>query len=163
MRNIDQITIRPAREADAAGIAAITRELGWLPHQAGESFDCTEERARQQLALVQTGDCHMVMVAETESGEIAGFASWHWLPSLVLDGLEGYMSELFVRKDDRGRGLGRAILEAIKSQARSRGCSRLMLLNGRHRESYVRGFYKNSGWLERPEIANFVCPLSKTE
>jgi GNAT superfamily N-acetyltransferase len=101
----------------------------------------------------------MVYVAETEEGEIAGYAAVHWLPYLLLLGPEGYVSELFIRESDRGQGIGTQLLEVVKQEAEARGCARLMLLNMHERESYRRGFYKKQGWEERPDAANFVYPL----
>jgi hypothetical protein len=51
------------------------------------------------------------------------------------------------------------MLEVVKKMAIERGCSRLMLVNRKARESYKRGFYRNLGWEEREEFANFVLHL----
>jgi GNAT superfamily N-acetyltransferase len=51
-----------------------------------------------------------------------------------------------------------SLLEVIEAEAKERGCSRLMLLNLRQRESYRREFYKKHGWEERPGVANFIRP-----
>jgi GNAT superfamily N-acetyltransferase len=72
---------------------------------------------------------------------------------------EGYVSELFVAESARGAGLGTKLLEAVKDLAIGRGCSRLMLVNRKTRESYKRGFYRKLGWEERQEFANFVLSL----
>jgi hypothetical protein len=47
----------------------------------------------------------------------------------------------------------------MKAEAQERGCSRLMLINLRKRESYQRRFYQKQGWEEREEAANFVYHL----
>ena len=72
---------------------------------------------------------------------------------------EGYVSELFIKEQARGQGIGARLLEAVQAEARNRGCTRLMLLNVRKRESYQRGFYAKHGWEERPEAANFIFRL----
>ena len=54
------------------------------------------------------------------------------------------------------------MLERVKAEAGARGCSRLMLLNLRDRESYKRGFYKEQGWQERPEAINFLLKIEET-
>jgi GNAT superfamily N-acetyltransferase len=97
-------------------------------------------------------------VAEAE-GKLAGYASAHWLPNLILGGTEGYISELFVAPDSRGKGIGGALLNDLEAQARVRGCIRLSLLNLRERESYRRGFYAKRGWTERPGAANLIKRL----
>jgi hypothetical protein len=51
--------------------------------------------------------------------------------------------------------------EAVKAEAQVRGCSRLMLVNSRSRDSYKRKFYETHGWREREEISNFVYILKE--
>jgi len=113
----------------------------------------------RHLSLCTAGDSHLILVAQTSSGEIAGYCAVHWLPYLILAGPEGYVSELFIKEDFRGQGIGSQLLESVKTEAQKRGCSRLMLLNMRKRESYQRQFYSKQGWEERPDAANFVLPL----
>jgi GNAT superfamily N-acetyltransferase len=74
-------------------------------------------------------------------------------------GPEGYISELFILESGRGKGVGHALLESVKTLAKERGCARLHLINGSNRESYQRRFYEKLGWKERPEIADFILPL----
>jgi GNAT superfamily N-acetyltransferase len=85
-----------------------------------------------------------------------GYIAVHWLAYLFLPGLEGFISELFVREAARGAGVGRRLLEAVTQDAKKRGCYRLSLLNGRHRESYLRKFYEKLGWEERSIMVNFI-------
>ena len=104
-------------------------------------------------------DSHSVLVAEGAKGVVLGYVAIHWLPYLMLPGPEGYVSELFVAESARGAGLGSKLLEAMKDMAIGRGCSRLMLVNRKTRESYKRGFYRKLSWEERQEFANFVLSL----
>jgi GNAT superfamily N-acetyltransferase len=83
----------------------------------------------------------------------------HWIPYLFMSGPEGYVSELFVRNGERGQGVGTQLLQVVRAEARSRGCSRLALTNLRHRESYQRQFYTKAGWSERNDAAQFVYPM----
>ncbi|MBC8524039.1 MAG: GNAT family N-acetyltransferase [Chlorobium phaeobacteroides] len=82
-----------------------------------------------------------------------------WLPYLVLPAPEGYVSELFVAESWRGQGIGKQLLATAEEEAKTRGCSRLMLCNNRDRDSYRRGFYQKLGWEERASIANFIFRL----
>jgi GNAT superfamily N-acetyltransferase len=152
--------VRPATSADVAAIAEILWEVGWFPYMDKEAPEATEVRIAKHLKLCDADDSHTVLVGEGLGGEILGYAVVHWLPYLMLPEPEGYLSEVFVREGERGRGVGRRLLEEVKAQAMARGCWRLMLINGRHRESYERGFYRKLGWEERPHIANFVLILS---
>ena len=151
--------VRPATSADTPAIAAILRGLGWFTYVNNEPSAHTETRIEEHLRTCLADDGHTVLVAEGTKGAVLGYVAVHWLPYLILPGPEGYVSELFVVESARGAGLGTKLPEAVKDIAIGRGCSRLMLLNRKTRESYQRGFYRKLGWEERAEFANFVLHL----
>ncbi len=161
MSNSTKITIRPATAGDVGAISTILRELGWFNHINKESPDDTKACIAQHLELYNSDESHTVLVAENQNGEVIGYIAVHWIAYLMLAGSEGYISELFVCESDRGRGVGRKLLEVVNEQAIKRGCTRFMLVNGRNRESYKRGFYQKLGWKERQEVSNFVLLLPK--
>ena len=160
-RNRPSCDIRPATPDDVPAIAAILRGLGWFSFTNDEPTAETESRVKRHLRLCLSDDSHTVLVAEVAGGAVLGYVAVHWLPYLILQGPEGYVSELFVVEAARGAGLGTKLLEAVKDMATSRGCSRLMLVNCKTRESYQRGFYRKLGWEEREEFANFVLHLPR--
>lgn len=153
------ILIRPARQDDHVRLYEILKDLGWFVIL--DELDVEQGRAlvASHLARGLNSDEHLVLVAEDDRGEVVGYASAHWLPYLFKVGPEAYVSELFVRQDRTGQGVGRALLAALEGEARARGCCQLMLLNNRQRPSYQRGFYAKQGWLERDNMANFARPL----
>jgi N-acetylglutamate synthase-like GNAT family acetyltransferase len=153
--------IRKAETTDGPLISNLLRSLKLFPLINTEEAQFTEERVQRHLDLCTSDDSHLILIAQTIIGEIIGYCAVHWLPYLILPGPEGYISELFIKEEFRGQGIGNELLEAIKVEAQNRGCSRLMLLNIRDRESYQREFYKKHGWEERPDAANFVYKLVK--
>jgi GNAT superfamily N-acetyltransferase len=155
------INIREAAKTDVSQLAELIRSLGYFAHITSELPQITEERVLKHLSICDSDDSHTVLVAEAPGGGIIGYGAVHWLPYFILPGPEGYVSELFVRNSFRGHGIGRRILDMIVDEARRRGCSRLMLLNMRKRESYERQFYAKQGWEERPDAANFVLALTR--
>ena len=154
------IAIRPATPDDAPHLAALVRALERFDHLREEPL--AEAVARIAAALIGAtgGNQRSIYVAESETGRVAGYIAVHWLPSLIMRGPEGFVSELFIAPDARGQGLGSRLLAAAVIEARARGCSRLGLLNNRRRESYERGFYTQHGWQERGDMANFVLYLT---
>lgn len=147
--------IRPACEADAAVLARFLRDLGLFRRLEGETAEVTETRVGRHLRMCLADASHTILAAEI-GGRLAGYAAVHWLPYLILKGPEGYLSELFVAEQNRGTGIGTALLNAVVEEGRDRGCARLMLEAVKTRESYIRGFYTQRGWAERPDMANFV-------
>ncbi len=154
-----QINIRLAALTDAVAIADLLRGLYMFARLQAEPPEDTRRFVAAQLARCMADDSHAVYVAEDETGTLTGYASVHWLPYLIHTGPEGYVSELFVGAAYHRQGIGSALLDAVMAAARQRGCSRLSLLNMRGRESYLRGFYKQHGWEERADAANFVLTL----
>jgi len=154
------ITIRTGIADDAAAIAAILLQSGWFSYFSEESRQVDAERIEAFLESSYTeADSRSVYVAETESGIVVGYCTVQWLPYLFLPVPEGYVSELFVDDAWRGQGIGQRLIETVEREARERGCSRLMLCNGRSRDSYKRGFYQKLGWQERESVANFIFKL----
>jgi GNAT superfamily N-acetyltransferase len=160
--NTSYCNVRSATLADAPAVAALLRGLGWFDRLNEESPAETERRLSEHLRLCLSDDSHTVLVAESAEGSIPGYVAVHWLPYLMLAGPEGYVSDLFVTESARGAGIGTSLLAAVKDMAVSRGCSRMMLVNRKTRESYKRGFYRKLGWEERDEFANFVLHLRGT-
>jgi len=144
---------------DAAGIAGVLRELGWFEPVNQETSAETTERVRRHLYLCLMDNSHSVFVARSPEGATIGYIAAHWNPYLFLSGPEGYISELFVHPEYRGQGIGTQLLEIVQKEARQRGCYRLMLINNRTRQSYLLGFYEKNGWVERPQMANFIYKL----
>jgi GNAT superfamily N-acetyltransferase len=155
--------IRQVEPGDAGAIRDILLELGWFAFIEDSPRAEVEDLISRHISLCIADDCHLLLAAEAAVGAAVGFISAHWVPFLILKGMEGYVSELFVREALRGKGIATALLSEVEREARLRGCSRLMLFTGRGRESYGTHFYENRGWLERPELANFIFLLREND
>jgi GNAT superfamily N-acetyltransferase len=153
------VDICAARNEDAERLADFLRDLNHFRRLQGLPAESVRAQVREELRLCLADASHTVYLAQDGDGQILGYANVHWLPYLFLPGPEGYVSELFVAEAVRGHGIGTQLLEAVKQEAATRGCSRLSLLNIRDRESYRRAFYAKAGWYERNEAANFMLDL----
>lgn len=153
------IRIRRATKDDAQTLAEMLRALGTIKHVITEAPEATAARVTRHLGMCLADQSHLILLAEDDACALAGYLAIHWLPYLILRGPEGYISELFVTPESRGRGVGSKLLAAAVEEAKARGCSRLMLLNMRDRESYKREFYRKQSWEEREDAANFVLHL----
>ena len=65
------------------------------------------------------------LVAQTESGEIAGFALWFLNFSTWLGKHGIYLEDLYVRPEFRGIGVGKALLSRLAQICTERGYGRL--------------------------------------
>lgn len=101
---------------------------------------------------------HQIYVAAHESS-LVGYVAVHWIPFPLLGGREGYISDLVVRGDRRGGGVGTRLLAVVEERARELGCRRLMLNNRLTSDAFTSGFYAKQGFAERDTYANFVKTL----
>jgi len=153
------VNVRRVTVLDAPAISSILRDLGWFDWIDSEDTSLTEARLRDVIEQWEADDNQLALLAEEDSGFPVGYAFAHCYPYMMLPGPELYLSELFVKEAWRGRGIGRELLKGVSAFAAAKGCSRLMLVTGKDRDSYVREFYQKNGWVERPYIANFIKPL----
>jgi len=150
--------IRLARPEDVALLADLLRSLEELPNLQALSAPQVAAQVRGPLSACLNDPGHSVYVAE-EAGAILGYIAVHWLPYLIMAGPEGFVSELFVNRTARTRGIGSNLLNQAVQEARKRGCKRLHLVHLRSRESYRSGFYVHRGWQERADAADFILNL----
>ncbi len=112
--------VRLAQLTDAGAI-------GQLLHDFNEEYDDPTpgplrlaERVRHLLAEQQI----TVLLAGPGPD---GLAVLRFRPSIWSEALECYLAELYVVPDRRGRGLGRALMQATLALARSRGADHIDL------------------------------------
>ncbi len=64
------------------------------------------------------------LVAEGEGGRLLGLAHYLFHRSTTLIGPTCYLQDLFTDEAARGRGVGRALIEAVRERARAGGAER---------------------------------------
>ena len=122
-----RVTIRVAGPADVDGVAAL-RALWDGSADHPDDAEGFADRFAQWLAT--EGDRRTIWLAAT-GGEDVGMASlfeYRRMPRPGrLDSRWGYVGNMFVRPEHRGRGIGSALLAAITATADARGYVRLVL------------------------------------
>ncbi len=115
------MTIRPAERADVPVIAGLIRGLASFEKLEAE-VTMTEDR----LAANLFGPHHYAetLIAE-QDGAAVGFALFFHNFSTFLAQPGIYLEDLFVIPEQRGRGVGRALLKELARLAVERGCGRL--------------------------------------
>lgn len=115
------MTIRPAERADVPVIAGLIRGLASF-EKLGAEVTMTEDR----LAANLFGPHHYAetLIAE-QDGAAVGFALFFHNFSTFLAQPGIYLEDLFVIPEQRGRGVGRALLKELARLAVERGCGRL--------------------------------------
>ena len=77
-----------------------------------------------------------------------GFAQLRFRPSLITGALGAHLEELYVAPAERGRGLGRALLEAAIEIAREKGANHIDL-NTSETDVAARELYESAGFTNR--------------
>ncbi|HZR40853.1 MAG TPA: GNAT family N-acetyltransferase [Ktedonobacteraceae bacterium] len=172
----EDILIREARMEDSQAIAEIVHALDWSEQISNESLLQTQAQIADRIEHCLREDNHTIFVAERRydrsqqeetllrpsacrQGTVIGYVAVHWFFHL-LRGSDGYVSELFLHPDETGHGIGSRLLDEVCTYAHQHGCTQLILVNRRIRESYRRLFYAKHGWEEQPEAAFFSLILS---
>jgi GNAT superfamily N-acetyltransferase len=127
------MTIRDARPEDAEAIARLLGQLGYPAEPASV-------RARLERLLI-VGD--RVVVAELD-GQVVGLAQLHVSPTIEHEQPAAKVSALVVDESHRGEGIGRALVEAMEAEARTRRCVLLFLTTSARRED-AHEFYRRVG------------------
>lgn len=135
---------RPARAGDGHGIAEILADHSRFD---GNLDDLDVAARRIEALLPDAEDPHRTMVVvEDGAGGLDGYAHWHVTHPAFLDGPSLYLTELFVRADARGRGVGSTLLDAVHDEASALGAARVELVQVRGTEAHRRGFYPAYGY-----------------
>jgi GNAT superfamily N-acetyltransferase len=127
------LSVRPARPADSAAIAALVSSL---------AFEASAEDIAERLAVLTKGR-ETPLVAER--GDAIGVLAWHVTPVLHRPKPVGRITMMIVADGERRRGVGRALVEAACDRLRSKGCGLIEVtsnvdLSGAH------GFYRRLGF-----------------
>jgi GNAT superfamily N-acetyltransferase len=138
-------TIREAGAADAEGVAAAVESL--LRELGGRCPERSDLEAEVR-ALLDDPEGGSVLIAEAD-GRIVGVLSASWQRAIHVPGVYATIQDLWVDEDWRSRGVGAELVEAVASQARARGVSRLEV--GLPRETFAaiastESFYRRSGF-----------------
>ncbi len=133
--------MRPATAADAP---AFGRLLHAFNAEYDEPTPSADEIAERAAPLIASGEVTVLFVGDGPEG----FAELRFRPSLYTGGLDAYLEELYVVPERRGRGLGRALLEAAMDYARARGADRIDL-NTSEDDVAARALYERTGFTNR--------------
>ena len=118
------LTIRPVAPGDYAQWLPLWDGYNVFYGRSGPTALDPEITRTTWERFFNAGEPMHALVAE-ESGTLLGLAHYLYHRSTTLIGLNCYLQDLFTRSEARGRGVGRALIEAVYAAARAAGSPRV--------------------------------------
>jgi len=129
--------IRPYDERDESGVVALWNEA--FPNNPSWNDPATD--IRRKLTVQR----ELFLVAE-EGGRVIGTAMGGF------DGHRGWVYSVAVRRSERRRGVGRALMEEVERRLKDLGCSKLNL-QVRASNTEVVEFYRSLGFVVEDRVS----------
>jgi ribosomal protein S18 acetylase RimI-like enzyme len=139
--------IRECEAADFEKLLPLFRELG-----PGKLIKPAALHAAYRRGLRSES---RAFVCAVHQAEVVGFGSLTVKNSLCQEGPIGHIVELVIRRDSRGRGIGKSLLSRLDAIASERNCRRVELDSAYHRKQAHR-FYQQCGFENRGFIFSRV-------
>jgi GNAT superfamily N-acetyltransferase len=127
--------VRRADQNDAPSVQVLLLQLG---------YDIAEEEVRRRLIALSGQPVDPILLA-VERDEILGLIALHWMPMLHLAKPMARITALVVRKEARGKGIGRILVEAGSEMAKREGCGLVEVTTALDRTD-AHAFYKAIGF-----------------
>lgn len=128
--------IRHARPSDGEGVAGLAAELAQSFAFRRESF-----LASYPALLADDGACLLLATGGQQGlGYLLGFRHL----TFYANGPVGWVEEIVVRRQDRGQGIGRMLMNAFEDWAATQGCALIALATRRAAPFYHALGYEES-------------------
>lgn len=142
------------RRATADDVPALVALLADDP--LGRIREVSDMAAYRRAFERVDADPHQILVAAVARGAVVGTLQLSVIPGLSRAGaLRGQIEAVRVRADQRGAGIGTALLRWAVDEARRRGCALVQLTTDKSRADALR-FYERLGFLASHEGLKMV-------
>ena len=131
----DQILVRHARADDADDVARLAAELAM-------SFEFSAARFRRHYPSLLADDDACLLLAVSGRVGVGYLLGFRHL-TFYANGAVGWVEEIVVRDQDRGRGIGRLLVGAFERWAAAQDCALVALATRR-----AAPFYRALGYEE---------------
>jgi ribosomal protein S18 acetylase RimI-like enzyme len=142
------VTDPRVRHAEADELVTFGRMLQRFNAEFGQESPKPEVLARRAAPLVESGDIAVLFAGDGPDG----FLEMRFYPTVYTDGLTARVDELYVVPDRRGRGLGRALMDAALELSRERRADHIDLTTA-ETDTAARSLYESLGFTNK-ELPN---------
>jgi ribosomal protein S18 acetylase RimI-like enzyme len=133
--------VRRASPGDATDVARLLQDFQEEFDEPSPGVETLTERYRE---LIRKREMSVLLVGDGPDG----FAQLRYRPWVYSAGLVAYLEELYVVPSLRGKGLGRALLEAAMETARAEGAEQ-MELGTSEADTAALALYESAGFTNR--------------
>jgi GNAT superfamily N-acetyltransferase len=153
-------TVQPVAASEFADVLGLVEEYWRFEDLAGYEPARISRQLERLLGDPALGSLWLARAG----GRPAGYLLAVYVFSLEHFGLTAEIDEFFVLPSQRGRGLGRALLDAAEAEFNRRGCTNVSLQLGRGNDE-GRAFYRARGYRERSgfELLDKMLPDRRSQ
>jgi ribosomal protein S18 acetylase RimI-like enzyme len=162
------ITIREAKETDLQLVKKYTVETGWTTVLSeNERKELDKEKWTKYFLegfeKLSKREADRIFVAEDDSHAFLGYL-WVGEGSSIMTGLKhGYICDLFVKEEFRGKGIGRILLDKAESYCREKRYSRILLMVSVNNETAIRLYNKMGFKAEQTYMAKILSAREREQ
>ena len=154
------VTIREAKETDLHLVRKYTVETAWTVFSKSERKELDKEKWTKHILegfeKLSKRETDRIFVAEDESHAFLGYL-WVGEGNNMMTGLKhGYVYDLFVREEFRGKGIGRILLKKAESYCREKRYSRILLMVSVSNEAAIKLYGKMGFKAEQTYMAKVL-------
>ena len=141
--------IREAKEIDLQLVRKYTVETAWTTFSEDERKELDKEKWTKHILegfeRLSKRETDRIFVAEDESHAFLGYLWVGESNNMMTGKKQGFIYDIFVKKEFRGKGLGRTLLEKAQSYCREKGYSRILLMVSANNANAI-GLYNKMGF-----------------
>ncbi len=142
------VTIREAGETDLELVRKYTVETAWVDFSESERKELEKDKEKWSKHILEGFESlskrenHKIFIAEDENHAFVGYL-WVGEGTNMMTGLKhGYIYDIFVKEESRGKGIGKILLEKAQSYSREKGYSRILLMVSANNEIAMKLYSK---------------------
>ena len=129
------MTVRHAKAEDETDILSLVQQLGY------DNVSLIELRTKMNL---YQEDNHLLLVSE-DNDHVVGFIALDVLQLFHIHGKTGKITSLCIDENNRGKGIGRALIKEAENFFRKCGCTRIEVTSNQRRKD-AHSFYLSLGY-----------------
>jgi ribosomal protein S18 acetylase RimI-like enzyme len=126
------VNIRRVKETDISLIKKISEETGWKSIPASERSTLNREKWNKHVEgvfeRIFKKESSEIFVAEDENHTFLGYVLIGENINMITGASHGFIYDIFVKEEYRGKGVGTTLLEKAESYCREKGYPRVGLM-----------------------------------